>query len=490
MITRSILQFPTRGALVRGLLVVGVLLISLVAPTVYAQSAPDFWGTGNSQTDSLGHDFDSYWGPLPARGDSVSAVFRERPRPTWETAAMVPYWVVGLPFRAAWYATDQSVKGMDKLGFFGGQAEYPGLVVPGGAFVMPTIVFDGLEGLTLGVHVTKPHFLGRDNMLFLRGARSNSKSGAYGGGTLFHLTDAWHLETGGGFESRNQARYYGLGPDSRNGNLSYYYRSVSWGGLALERDLRSDLQLGTRIYFSQVQSRQPHINRDEALELVHPADLPPGYPGQSNGWTVRLGLDRNNTNQEGRPRRGGYQAVGVSLFRATDGSDLSYLTWHANLEKYFKLWHTDRTLAVRGFANRLTKASDEPIPFSRLVTFQRPDELRGFHSLRFYGMGSLGLSLEYRWPLWVARDRDDLGLDGYLFSDSGQVFNHTDEISLTNFHWTAGGGMRVISTSRRMAMRFEVGLSDESTVLRLTFSQTFQYNPKGFLYGKNPTKIY
>jgi hypothetical protein len=27
-------------------------------------------------------------------------------------------------------------------------------------------------------------------------------------------------------------------------------------------------------------------------------------------------------------------------------------------------------------------------------------------------------------------------------------------------------------------------------VVRLKFSQTFQYDPKGLLYGKNPTKVY
>ena len=182
--------------------------------------------------------------------------------------------------------------------------------------------------------------------------------------------------------------------------------------------------------------------------------------------------------------------MGVSFFADSDGSGLKYLTYHVNVEKFFSLWHTDRTLALRGFFNRIDNAGTSEIPFTRLVTFQRPDELRGFSSLRFYGMGSVGFSAEYRWPVWVARGRDDLGVDAYLFSDIGQVYDKTSEISLNNFQVTGGVGLRLIDSGRGFAARFELGFSEESAVVRLKFSQTFQYDPKGFLYGKNPTKVY
>ncbi len=455
-----------------------------------APAERDFWGVRAVGPDTLAADHEFYWGPIPARADSVTAEFREQPRPAWETAVMVPYWIVGVPFRIAFLAGDQTIKGMDKLGMFGAAAEYPGIQGPGGSFIMPTLAIHSLEGLTLGLQVTKPHFLSPDGMLFLRANRSVNRGGAYGGGTLFHLGEAWRLELGGGFESRNQARFHGLGPTSQNGDLSYYYRSTAWSGFDLDREIVPDVRLGLRAYFSQIQVRQAAFNQDQSLDAVHPDNIPPGYPGQSNGWTLRWGLNRNNTTQRGRPSQGGYQSLGLSWFGATDGSDLSYLTWHANLEEYFKLWHTDRSLAVRGFANRITKVGSQDVPFSRLVTFQRPDELRGFHSLRLYGLGSVGVSVEYRWPVWVVRGRDDMGVDAYLFSDSGQVFDHTAEINLTNFQWTAGGGLRLIDAARGMAARFELGFSDETTVVRLTFSQTFQYNPRGFLYGKNPTKVY
>lgn len=476
-----------------GLILVGLLLLILptIAPAQSQSNAEtDFWGTRTAHSDTLSPDQEQYWGTIPTRHDSVTTTFTEQPRPTWENVAMTPYWVIGIPFRAAYIVTDQTVKGMDKLGLFGAPGEYPGIKGPFGSYIMPSLSIHDLEGTTLGLKVTKPRFFGEDNLLFLRASRSTQRAGAYAGGVLFNLDDVWHLEMGGGFESVNQTRFYGLGHDSRNGDLSYYYRGTTWGGFDFNRDLSPSLKMGIRAYFSQIEAHEPSYNTDQTIGVIHGGDLPYGYPGESDGWTVRWGLNRNNAEQKGRPKHGGYQSVGVSMFRATDGSDLRYLTWHANLEKFFKLWHTDRTLAVRGFANRISSLGRGDIPFTRLVTFQRPDQLRGFSSLRFYGMGSVGVSVEYRWPLWVARDRDDTGVDAYLFSDSGQVFDHTNEISLTNFQFTGGGGLRLVNANRGMGARFELGMSEEDLVVRLTFSQTFQYNPRGFLYGKNPTKVH
>ena len=90
----------------------------------------------------------------------------------------------------------------------------------------------------------------------------------------------------------------------------------------------------------------------------------------------------------------------------------------------------------------------------------------------------------------MARGRNDMGVDAYLFSDIGQVFEKTAEISLDNIKVTGGAGLRLINSDRGFAARLEIGLSDEQTIFRLKFSQTFQYDPEGILYGKNPTKVY
>ena len=129
-----------------------------------------------------------------------------------------------------------------------------------------------------------------------------------------------------------------------------------------------------------------------------------------------------------------------------------------------------------------------PVPFSRLVTFSRPDELRGFRDMRFYGIGSLGLSAEYRWPVWVRHRHGAMGLDGYLFGDTGQVFEREEEIALSNFEITGGFGFRLVGDEGGFMGLIELGFSDEETIVSLGFGQNFQHDRRGLLYGKDPTR--
>jgi len=475
-------------------LVLSVMLLVVGAVAAPAQDTPDstssFWGHTHTPADTLGAFTGSLWGPVPARHDSVSARNTNYSRPVWETAVMVPYWVIGVPFWLVYQGLYQTVIGMDKLGMFGEPADHIGLKIPSDTYLMPVISIGDLEGFTLGLQATHYDFLGPGNMLFIQGSRSTRKADELSGGTLFQMGKGWTIQAGGGTEEKNLTRYFGMGPNSYHGDLSYYHRRVTWGGFEMDKVLGRKVGLKLHTYSSKVEALEPVYEVDQSLGRVHGDDIPFGYPGESTGWTWRLALYRDNADQRGRPRQGGFQSLGVSLFNASDNSGLQYLTYHANLEKFFSLWHTDRTLAVRGFFNRIANVGNVDIPFTRLVTFQRPDELRGYHSLRFYGMGSLGISTEYRWPVWVARGRNDMGVDAYIFSDIGQVFEKTHEISLNNIRVTGGAGLRLIDSQRGFAARFELGLSDEQTIVRLKFSQTFQYDPKGILYGKNPTKVY
>ncbi len=433
---------------------------------------------------------DTRWGTLPAFSDSTSAVFVPRPRPAWETAVLVPYWIVGAPFRVAYLALDQTVVGVDRLGIFGRPADYPGLPLPGGAYLMPSLALGELEGVTGGVEISRPELLSPEGMLFFQANTSSRNADEISGGLFASAGRGWDLQLGAGFEEVNLNRYYGLGAEARVEDLSYYFRRTVWAGWELDRGLGGPYSLSLRSDFTRVRIKNAAYKIEKSLGLVHAGDVPYGFPGESSGWRWRLALAYDSTDQTGRPERGGFRTFAASLFRSTDRSGLVFMSTHANIEHYFKLWHTKRTLALRGFVNRIHKIEGGEIPFTRLTTFQRPDELRGFPPHRFIGMGTLGLSAEYRWPIWGARGRDDYGVDAYIFSDIGQVFDRTMEIGLDEMKLTGGVGLRLIDSDRRLRARFEAGWSDEDVLLRFKFSQTFQYDPKGLLYGKNPTKVH
>ncbi|MCP4572897.1 MAG: BamA/TamA family outer membrane protein [bacterium] len=429
------------------------------------------------------------WGPAPVPSVANTRVMRDRPQSDWEAALLGPYHLAGLPFRALHLIGDGTIDLLDSVGIFDlPPSDYRGFPGPWGTYVMPFFAVESLEGTKFGLNVTRPYFLGRENILFVTGDVSTHRSQKVGGGVLFGLGPHWDLQVGAGTEEVPAVRYYGLGHDSSEGDLSYYFRGSAWAGFELERNLGRGFGVVLRPYYSRLVTKESGYRTHQSLGKVHTDLMPPGFPGESAGWTFRFSLDRDTTGELARPSTGEFSTVGASPFLATDGSGVRFVKFHASTEHFVPLWHTGRTLAARGFFSRIANMGDEPIPFSRLETFTRPDVLRGFRDLRYYGVGSLGFTLEYRWPIWNARNRNGPGVDAYLFSDTGQVFEKTSDISYNNLELTGGCGLRVLGDGGGFSARVELGLSDEEPVLRFKFSQTFQYRPKVLLHGKDPTR--
>lgn len=429
------------------------------------------------------------WGPAPAPSVTNTRIMRDRPSPDWEAALMGPYHILGLPFRALYLVGDGTINLLDGLGLFDlPPADYRGLPGPWGTYIMPSFAIESLEGTKVGLSVMRPEFLGPDNTFFVAGDISTRHAQKIGGGVLFGLGPVWDLQIGGGTEEIPAVRYYGMGHDSGYGEQSYYFRGAAWGGFELERSVGAGFGLVLRPYYSRVVAKESGYETQDSLEKVHADDIPYGFPGASAGWTFRFTLDRDTTEERARPESGEFTTAGVSPFFATDGSGLRYIKFHISTEHFVPLWHTKRTLAMRGFFNRIANMGSEPVPFTRLETFTKPDMLRGFQDMRYYGLGSVGFTFEYRWPIWNARNRNGPGVDAYLFTDTGQVFEKTSDISYHNLEMTGGCGLRILGNEGGFTARFELGLSDEEPIYRFKFSQTFQYRPKVLLHGKDPTR--
>ena len=466
-----------------------ILIVMLIPTVVWGQSSSPSRVGKSAPGEKVAAASQSRWGQIPARADSSAAKFADRPRPGWEKVAMVPYNIVGIPFRVLDFVGHESLKAADRLGFFGlPPAEHLGLPLPLDIYLMPDFGISGLEGTTYGLSLTRYDFLGPENRLYLTASSSTRHADKYAGGTIFQLTSRSGIQLGAGYSELPLTKYYGLGPTSERDDLSYYNRRSWWAGLEGDYDAGRKVGVEFRGYFSRVEAADSRYEVHQGLGDVHQDNLPPGFPGDSEGWTWRLGLVRKTTSETGRPEEGGFQKASVALFTASDGSNLDFMTYTLDVQHFIPLWYTKRSLGLRVFFNRISNLGDYEVPLTRLITFSRPDELRGFSSLRFYGLGSLGFSAEYRWPVWVSRGREGPGLDAYLFSDVGQVYMDTSEIALANLEYTGGFGFRFIGLNQNFIGRFELGFSDEETVVTLKLSQNFQYDAKGMLGGKDPTR--
>lgn len=467
-----------------------ILLVTML--TGVLPSAPA-WAQGPSRAAAAAPDTTQEvrhgrWGPIAAPADSNSARFADRPRPGWEKAALVPYHVVGLPFRGLDYLAHQGFVLADRLGLFGfPPAEHPGLPLPLGVYLMPEFGISGLEGTSLGVNLTRYGFLGPGNRVHLVLESSTRHANKTALGTLFQLDPKSSLQLGIGYSACPVTRYYGLGPTSLRENESYYRRRSWWAGFEGDRSLGGNLSLEFRGFWSRVKAGRSRFEVDRALDDIHAGNLPPGYPGESKGLTWRVGILHDSTEQDGRPESGSFHRASVGWFHATDGSDVSYRIYNVDFLRFVPLWHTKRVLGLRAFFNRIDKRDGDEVPLTRLVTFSEPDELRGLSSLRFYGLGSLGINTEYRWPVWVVRGREGPGVDAYLFGDVGQTYMEFADIATENLEWNGGFGLRVIGSGRSFLASVEVGFSDEETVVNLKFSQNFQYDTRGMYGGSDPT---
>ncbi len=97
-------------------------------------------------------------------------------------------------------------------------------------------------------------------------------------------------------------------------------------------------------------------------------------------------------------------------------------------------------------------------------------------------------SAEYRWPVWVYQRPEGPGLDLYLLTDIGQVFNDFDQISVDNLAFSYGIGLRLL-TARGLVLRLEYARSGEDAVWRLRTDQIFQFARGGLFHGRDPVPI-
>ncbi len=459
------------------------LLLAGVATAAEPPTAP-----ATAARDSLLTARISYWGPIPARTDSNTAVPENPPTRTWERVVNAPYDLVGIPFRLGNIVVHETVETMDSWGLFDlSLAEETGLLLPGGFLLLPAGGYSGLTGWEAGVNIRHPAFLGEGNKAYLALSTSTRHADKMGGGFRFRLDPAWTLELGGGGADMPLARYFGRGPRARVEDESFLNRVAHWGGLDLIRRLSRASRARLRIFYSRLELRDSFYRTDAALARVHAGDLPAGFPGQSRGVTAQLAWCHDSSLVDGRPTRGTFKRVALSYYRATDGSGLAYQQYTCDLQRFLPLWHTKRVLALRAYGSRIRPTGGPEVPLSRLISTYDPYSLRGLKSHRYYGLGNLGVAAEYRWPIWVAKGRAQAGLDAYLFTDMGQVYDHGGQIALDNLVWTYGGGIRLLGNADNLLATFEVGFSADGVELAVGFGQAFQFAGKGMVYGRDPT---
>jgi outer membrane protein assembly factor BamA len=480
--------FARRGALV----VLAGFALAVPASAGAQGEAPDAPNPAfaDSPADSLPPGSGaSRWGEIPPPAEENTARARSYQRRTWENVLHYPYQIIGVPL---WLVG----QGLGEAVAWGTESPTANRILH--VATLSFLPFESSLGVTaggddgLGVSFTGDAKAFRNPSDRLRVAlryttKDNSKATL---GVIFNADGARSTSFGIGYRLKPDTRYYGIGPQTTADQLSYHTTETAWGGGGFRSDFGKGVFAEILGMYTAVATRGPRAGEDPPLEERFPEreDQPAGYGERSEGLALTLALGRDGTSVRGRPQHGNLARAFASWFTATDGTGVEHWSYRLEVQQFLPLWHTRRGFAMRGYFTRILNLGTDAVPFQRLLANDEPDIFRGYKDFRFRGSGMLGLSLEYRFPVWNYSSLDDLGVDAYIFADWGQVFGRTDEVALDNLARSLGVGWRVITTERFM-LRLEIGFSEEGTIFRLASEQIFQFQKGGVIHGRSPVPV-
>lgn len=447
-------------------------LSALLGTSANAQAPPE--GSGASR-----------WGEIPAAADSVQAELPGTDMQVWEKALVYPYRVLVFPLSLAGDGMIAGLGLMDEHGTFAWISE-----VFGADQGVRRIALSAWAGLYLGVGfggtINADQALAKGRKLRISVGATTQENYRFAIGAALPREGRGEIQLGAGTRVRNNARFYGLGPESPFNRQSFYAQQMGWLGASSSGALAANSRIETSLVWDTVEARATEPDESPALQEEFAAELPYGYGRHSDGFTIGLRFQQDTSRGVGRPENGGSRQVAIGYFVPSDGWGPHLITLRIELQQFLPLWHDRRALALRAVASWIE--ADEKVPFSRLLSNDDPDLLRGSTDLRWRDRGLLIFSAEYRWPLWVMRKPEDTGLDLYAFSDTGQVFGSFSGIDPDLLSTSNGFGIRLVGDNS-FEGRLEIARawkSEEGWLIRLRADQVFQFAKHGLHMGREP----
>src|SRR5438093_1211109 len=180
---------------------------------------------------------DGYWESFPTAADSSDSartVFHDLPMPIAEAIFYWPVRIAAEPFvllSSGFGVGIEYLEGhrvLHKVGKLLGPRLGPFGVVP-------SIQAGGLSGFGGGLSIEHDAFLRKGNLLRLRGSTTVNGESRLSLGTRFPLGEGEYFEYGIGYRIRGNARYFGIGPDTKGRDEAFYRQELFWSGAGLRR---------------------------------------------------------------------------------------------------------------------------------------------------------------------------------------------------------------------------------------------------------------
>ena len=264
------------------------------------------------------------------------------------------------------------------------------------------------------------------------------------------------------YRSRPQEDFFGLGDASLEGDRTNYKLQDRTAGAAM------GTEWGRRGHFEfGLSYTNTNIFPGEDLRFPVTQQVFPGLTGLARGSSLlRYGFSALFADLDNLldPKRGFRGRAHFHWVDSRNADNFHFYEYGLVAEGYLPLG-TTRTLATRLWGDFRQERAAGQIPFYLLPHLGGARSMRGFREFRFHDANALLVNVEYRHRLWRL-------MDFVLFVDQGQVAPEPGDFSFERFRTGYGAGMRVKSP-RGVALRFDVGRSNEGTRFYLTFSPEF-----------------
>ena len=308
---------------------------------------------------------------------------------------------------------------------------------------------------------------------------------------VFHKNT--HADVWFDYTRRTRENFFGIGPRIPNTSQTNFDIEERSYNASLYHDFSQNLQVGGYFSVSNAGTRNGRRDRDIPMDQLFSGDpdtVPvsswaPGLFANTNILSFGAFAESDLRNNSSGLTKGAYfyGRIGSAQGLKDDNrfSDYGWLDAELDARGYIPLGSDKTSLALRGYASFKNPTGGSQIPFYDLSFLGGRMYVRGFKSYRFRGNNSVLGSAELRQTVWT--QNEERGLDVFGFGDAGQVWgdnrSQTDATILANqkldsSNWRAsvGGGFQYRYSSR-LALRIEMGHSNERNLLYVSISRGF-----------------
>ena len=260
-----------------------------------------------------------------------------------------------------------------------------------------------------------------------------------------------------------QEDFYGLGPDSLEGDQSNFaLRDTLVRVTPAAR--RGYLTAGVNLGYLDPSIGSGTDTSMPSTDQIFGPDEVPGLDAQPAFGVIEPFVEFATLDRAIEDRGGGRYRVSFTRYADRDLDQFSFNRWDVDLRQYIPFVHGTHTLALQAWASSSDPSDGDSVPFYLQPTLGGSRSLRGFRTYRFRDRSALLLQAEYRW-------RVNEFVTGAFFYDTGAVAPGLDDIGRLERDY--GFGLRAGSRSA-VAVRIDVAFGGrEGTRFLVRFDDVF-----------------